>query len=172
MKRKISAGIILILNCAVLALGQKRPPWKEYVYADDGFAVTLPSAPLPHKDLTMPHMNTYTVHLSDDVGITLRVSQERRDCVSTLATLKDGALHGKQLEQPIDSSSVKDFSLNGHSGVEYEFAASPSQKIYDRFYCVQDRFYIFTAHWPTKGPRPADLTRIIESFRLLNPAPH
>ncbi len=168
MRSMVAAILVLV---PFLLFGQESASsWKEYVYPNDGFAITLPSAPNPHRDLTMPNMTAYTVHLAGNISVTLRVASEMRDCASTLALLKEGALHGKQPGQPIDPSSVRDFSANGYPGVEYEFNVNPKLKTYDRYYCVKGRFYIFTADWPSNAPKPPAVARIIESFRLTKPA--
>ena len=113
----------------------------------------------------------YTVHVTADSGMTLRVDNEQRDCAATLKYLKDGALHNKQPEQPINPSSVKDVSLGEYPGLEYEFRSDPEFTVYDRFLCVNGHFYNFTAKWFTKQPRPAAINRMIESFRILKANP-
>lgn len=168
-KKQASAVLSSVaLFCPLVLLSQSGQwEWKEYVYPNDGFAITFPFAPVPRRDPKNVHMNTYTIHFTADSGVTLRVDDEKRDCATTLNSLKDGALHNKQPEQPINPSSVKDVSLGEYPGLEYEFRFDPEFTVYDRFLCVNGRFYNFTAKWATKQPRPAAMTRIIGSFRIL-----
>src|SRR2546428_5463949 len=100
---------------------QQQLGWKEYVYSSAGFAITLPHDPNPHRDPTMPEMTAYTVHLSPQAAFTLRVSSQTRDCPATLKQLKDGALAGKQ--PGLVAGSLKDVSVSGRPGVEWEFVA-------------------------------------------------
>lgn len=57
--------------------------WKEYTYANDGFAITLPSEPTPHKDAQLPDLqiNVYT-----SGGVTLRVEVASNGCDSAIST--------------------------------------------------------------------------------------
>ncbi len=43
---------------------QSQIVWKEYIFADDGFAITLPSDPHPHKSPQVPNGMAYSVPLS------------------------------------------------------------------------------------------------------------
>jgi hypothetical protein len=157
---------------AALSSQSARWAWKEYSYPQDGFAISLPVAPqAPHKDPNNTNMTVYTVHFTADSGMSLRVVNENRDCAATLNQLKDGALHNKQPEQPINPKSVRDVSLGEYPGVEYEFRFDSEYTVYDRFVCVNGRFYNFSAKWPTKQPRPAAVNHAIESFKILKTKP-
>lgn len=142
--------------------------WKEYVFANDGFAITFPESPNPHPDAALHEMTVYSTFVTPGARLSLRVSHENRNCAETLAQLKDGALKGKS---GIDPSSVTDVSLDGHPGVEYQYKLDTDLSSSDRFYCVNGRFYTFSSNWPGRGPRPADVLRIISSFRLLDAEP-
>jgi hypothetical protein len=142
--------------------------WKEYTFADDGFAITVPESPNPHPDATLPDMTVYTVSVQPGTRLSLRVSHQKRDCASTLAQLRDGALKGKS---GIDPSSVKDVRVDGHLGVEYQYKDDSGLFSAERFYCVNGMFYMFSARWPSSQPQPAAVERIVSSFRLLNPEP-
>ena len=149
-----------------LAVAKRRPRLrKEYVFADDGFAITLPEAPNPHPDAALPEMTVYTVSILPGAILSFRVSHENRDCMEGLAQLKDDARKGKSHGDP---SSVKDVSIDGYLGVKFQYANRSSS---DRFYCVNGRFYTFSSNWPSTQPCPAAITRIINSFRLLNAEP-
>lgn len=142
--------------------------WKEYVFANEGFAITFPESPVPHPDAALPDMTVYSVSVTPRVRLSLRVSHDDRNCADTLAQLKDGALKGKS---GIDPSSVGDFSVSGHPGMEYQYKLDTDLTSYDRFYCVNGTFYAFSSSWPGSGPRPVGVSRIISSFRLLEAEP-
>jgi hypothetical protein len=86
-----------------LAVAKRRTPlWKEYVFADDGFAITLPEA--PHPDAALPDMTVYTVSVLPGAILSFRVSHENRDCMEGLAQLKDDVRKAKSDGDP---SSVR-----------------------------------------------------------------
>ena len=166
MKESGLALVVYVFLCASFASAQhQHSPWREYVFAEDGFAITLPEAPHPHADAALPGMTAYTVSLSPNAKLSLRVSHQDRDCSATLDQLRDGGLKGKS---GIDPASVKEFSLSGHPGLEYQYKLDSHRTASDRFYCVKGRFYTFSASWPSTQPRPSAATRIVSSFRLLS----
>jgi hypothetical protein len=56
---------ITVMFCfSAIALGQQpRGDWKEYVYNNDGFAVTVPFAPTRHPDRQIPRTTNYDCRL-------------------------------------------------------------------------------------------------------------
>jgi hypothetical protein len=146
--------------------------WREYIFADHGFALTLPEAPVTNSDARFPEMTVYTVSVLPDSKLSLRVSQQDRDCAATLAQLaqlKDGALKDKSGTDP---SSVKEVSIDGHPGLEYQPRSGAERSLSDRFYCVNGKFYWFSSNWPSAQPRPAGVNRIVSSFRLPDTSSH
>ena len=142
--------------------------WKEYVFADDGFAITLPHQPTPHTDPTLPDFTVYSVSLPDHTMLSLRVSHQNRDCAATLGELKEGALRA---QSGIDPSSVKNPSIAGNQGLEYEYTANGGRVQLDRFYCVSGKFYAFSTGWFGSKVLPASLESVFGSFRLLDTKP-
>jgi hypothetical protein len=172
MKKSGISALLSISLWASFVFAQRQesqwPQWKEYVYAEDGFAITLPDDPQPHPDSSLPDMTVYTVVVPPHGNLSLRVSHQDRDCAATLAQLKDGVLKG----QPgIDPDSLKDVSIAGHPGLEYQYTRSVFTA-WDRFYCVNGRFYTFSTGWPRTEARPPAAMRIVSSFRLLKREPH
>src|ERR1700761_5741967 len=53
--------------------------WREYVYPQDGFAITLPYAPKPYYDQGDRHINVYSVQMGKTV-VTLRAISRLMDC--------------------------------------------------------------------------------------------
>lgn len=165
-KTPFKASIAVAVSWVVFASAQpKTQAWKEYVFPDDGFAITLPQAPNPHADSALPEFTVYSISLQPTVRLSLRASHQNRDCAATLAQLEDGALKGKS---GITPSSVKHPSAEGGQGLEYEYEGGPERISSDRFYCVNGKFYAFSSNWPRTQSRPTALTRAINSFRLLN----
>lgn len=156
-------------------------PWKEYVYANDGFAITLPAAPHPHKDSQMADGTAYTIYLPRDLSVTLHVGNFSAGCADvfreylstvkrTYSQAKDGAWTNSKPSFRVDLSSVREIKIAGYPAVEYEqeiAAAKGTFKDYERVQCVDKKLYILTATWPIGPPKSADLTRVINSFRLL-----
>ena len=139
--------------------------WKEYIFADDGFAITLPEAPSTNSDPSLPEMNVFTVSVLPDTKLRLQVSRQNRDCSATLAQLRDGAIQGKSGADP---KSVKEVSIDEHPGLEYQYRNGTERSLSDRLYCVNGKFYWFSSNWPSAQPRPSGVDRILSSFRLLD----
>jgi len=144
---------------------QSQISWKEYVFADDGFAITLPGTPQPHADPSLPEFTVYSVSLPDNAMLSLRVSHQQRDCTATLAQLKDGALKGNS---GIDPSSVRSPAINGNQGLAYEYTSGRDRVSSDRFHCVNGRFYAFSITWLRTKVAPVSVKRVLSSFHLLN----
>lgn len=166
MQRSSLAVLVSILFWATVAYAQQQGlSWKEYVFGEDGFAITLPGDPGPHPDAALPEMTVYTVSVAPGSRFSLRVSHQNRDCSATLAQLRDGGLKGKA---GVDPASVKEVSFGGYPGVEYQYRIGSDRISSDRFYCVNGRFYAFSTSWPSAHSRPRALDRIVNSFRLVN----
>jgi hypothetical protein len=82
-----------------------------------------------------------------------------------LAQLKDDASKGKSDGDP---SSVKDVSTDGYLGVESQYDNRSSS---DRFYCVNGSVLHVLQQLAEPSALPAAITRIVNSFRLLNAEP-
>jgi hypothetical protein len=170
-KSCITALVSVSLWASFVFAQQKKsqwPQWREYVYAEDGFAITLPEDPHPHPDASLPDMTIYTVVVPPHGNLSLRVFHQDLDCAGTLAQIRDGALKSKGAADP---ASVKDVSIAGHPGVEYQYSGS-LWAAWDRYYCVNGWYYIFSTGWPKTEARPSAATRIVSSFRLLKTETH
>lgn len=162
MNRKFASVFLLTLASSALLVGQTaRPPWKEYVYPDSGFAITLPSQPSVWKDPTRSSNIQYTVHPTSDIVFGVLVESEIKDCPATLADFRDSA-------RKILQSSVKDFVWKGDAGYETESEGHQGDRMYGRYFCVNGKFYGITATWPADDSKPAVVPRIMDSFRILN----
>jgi hypothetical protein len=164
MKTVLAAIVSFILVCSTLS--QSKQQWRSYVFPDDGFAISLPAPVRPVNDGGDRHIHLYNVRLSDGV-FSLRAVHRLMDCDTTLADLWEKADQNKDANQPVVRGSLKQVSLDGLQGLEYETGKTGERTLH-RFHCGNKIFYIFSAGY--KGKRPADLERIISSFKQVNPA--
>jgi hypothetical protein len=146
---------------------QQTMQWRAYVYPDDGFAITLPAQTIPRNDGGDRHIHLYTVRLESGTIFNLRAVHKLMDCETTLADLWDKADSNKDPREPVIRGSLKQVSLSGLRGLEYETGQSDERSLH-RFHCGDKIFYIISAGY--KGKRPADVNRIINSFQVVNPA--
>jgi hypothetical protein len=89
------------------------------------------------------------------------------DCETALADLWDKAQSNKDANEPVIQGSLREVSLAGLRGLEYETGHAAERNLH-RFHCGNKLFYMFNAGY--KGKRPAEVNRIIESFQVVNPA--
>ena len=169
MKKLVLAVFLFTIAHALPAQKQKQAQWREYVFAEeDGFAITLPSPPNPHNDNGDRHIKVYSVRLGTTV-FTLRAVSRAMDCETGLAEMWDDA-NRKDRREPVIPGTLKQVSLAGMQGLEYETDLGSGQRSLHRFHCADSRkFYIFNAGYQGKQ-RPAELMRIINSFRLVSPS--
>jgi hypothetical protein len=173
MKKIAFAVLALVLASACLAQkhsASKQPPqqeWRAYVFPDDGFGITLPAPTTPHNDGGDRHIHVYTVRLESGTIFSLRAVHKLMDCETTLADLWDKAQSNSDPREPVVKGSLKEVSLAGLRGLEYETGQSDERNLH-RFHCGNKLFYIISAGY--KGKRPADVNRIINSFQVVNPA--
>src|SRR5579871_4703849 len=176
MKTIVVAVLTLLLGSACLSQKspalkpvsqkQQQQQWREFVYPQDGFAITLPYSPKPYYDGGDKHINVYSVQMGKTV-VTLRVISRLMDCETALADQWDTA-NGKETRNLV-KSSLKQISPNGMKGLEYETELGSGERSLHRFQCADEhRFYIFSAGYTGKM-RPADVDRIIKSFHLVSP---
>ena len=167
MKAKvISIGLVALAVSGFVFGQQENPTWKEYTSPADGFALTVPAPPTPHDSPVLPGATAYAIRLeAADSGVVLRVTKKAPDCSDVISRLKKRVLEG--INSGAGPSSAKDLSLNGHPGFEYQWKQSSAYNVFERWYCVDGRLYVFSVNWPSAQPFPAAATRILNSFRLL-----
>jgi hypothetical protein len=151
------------------AVAGKQPQWRVYVYPQDGFAITLPYAPRPHYDAGDRHINVYTVTMGKTV-VSLRAISRLMDCETGLADLWDKADSNKDPKEPVVRGSLKQVSLAGMKGLQYETELGSGERSLHRFHCADEhKFYIFSVGYAGKQP-PPEVARIINSFHLVSQA--
>lgn len=71
--------------------------WKEYVFVDDGFAITLPDDPHPHKSPQMANGMAYSVPLSNGARFSLYTEEANDTCTDTVrGQLRDAKNKGRK----------------------------------------------------------------------------
>lgn len=162
----VALAVLTFANGTVSVAQNKVATWKEYLYPEDGFAILLPDTPRKHPDANLPDTTAYSVNINPDYALTLRVRRESRECSAVLGQLREGVLTGKA--RGSIPSSLKDLSLNGQSGLEYEWNVSDERVVRERYYCGEARIYIFAVNRERNQPLLPAAAKIINSFRLLN----
>lgn len=166
--KKLFAGIFVSIAVLTASAQPQKQQWKAYVYPDDGFGITLPAPVTPHDDVGDNHIHVYSVRLENGSIFSLRVVHRLMDCDTTLAGLWDKAQSNSDPREPVVQGSLKQVSLDGLQGLEYETIPQAGERALHRFHCGNKLFYIFSAGY--KGKRPADVERIINSFQVVNVA--
>ena len=135
--------------------------WHEYICPKDGFAISLPNA--PKKD-----SNFYKLFLAEDESIVaqLWVSAEPVDCTAWLREMQ--TMMNRPIPPGVTSGTTKT-TFQGRTGFESVDAHTngPTYLLYDLKQCLGNKTYRFHARWLTERPKPAEVTRIFDSFRLL-----
>jgi hypothetical protein len=139
--------------------------WHEYICPKDGFAISLPKAP---KKQSLQRSNFYKLFLAEDESIVaqLWVSPEPVDCTAWLREMQAMA------NQPLPPGAIrgtKETTFQGRPGFESVDAHTngPTYLLYDLNQCLGNTTYRFHARWLTGHPKPEEVTRIFDSFRLL-----
>jgi hypothetical protein len=129
--------------------------WREYVCPKDGFAISLPNAP---QKQSLQRSNFYKLFMTEDESIVaqLWVSAEPIDCATGLREMRASRGTAETTFQGNPAFESIDRHTNG-----------PRYLLYDLTECVANRTYDFHARWLTDHPKPEEVTRIFNSFRLL-----
>ena len=158
--------VLLVLACpASIFCQREKSTWKEYKFAADGFALTVPTFPTPHHSPVLRGATAYVIPLNEvRGGVVLRV-KKGADCNNVISRRKEQIRSEKN--SAVDPSSVRDVSIEGHAGLEYRWQRSKTYTILERWYCVDERLYVFSVNWLRAKPFPARATMILDSFRPL-----
>lgn len=158
--------LLLVLGCGALAQKSKESQWKEYTYAEDNFAIRAPASPGISPDPQALDVQIYRWALAPEVLFTIH-SGARPNCLDVLATLKSSPLKSKFGETI--PGSMKDISLNGYKGLQYEMVLLTGRRAFERLYCTKEKSYSLTVAFPGNRTKPIEADRMFSSFRLLEP---
>jgi hypothetical protein len=161
--------LLLVLACGALAQKKAGPQWKEYTYVEDNFAIRAPASPGIYPDPQASDVQIYRWALAPGVIFTVH-SGVRPNCLNVLATFKSASLKSKYGETI--PGSIKDISLNGYKGLEYEMVLVTGRRAFERLYCTKEKSYSVTVAYPGKQSKPVEADRMFSSFRLLEPGSH
>jgi hypothetical protein len=128
--------------------------WHEYICLSDGFAISLPDAP---KKQSMQRVNFYNLFMTEDESIVaqLWVSAEPIDCAAGLREMR-----AKRTTESTFQGSPAFESIDRHTN-------GPKYVLDDLTQCRANRTYRFHGRWLSDHPKPEEVSRIFDSFRLL-----
>ena len=66
---------------------------------------------------------------------------------------------------PSESDSV--IEVGGYPAVESERDTETKPRSYDRTQCVGTKLFVFSTRWPSGSTKPPEISRVINSFRIL-----
>ena len=161
--------LLLLAQAAAQALSDKS--WQEYKYPENGFAITLPGDPHPHKSTQMPHGTAYTVTFSGGSGLSIHTMPAAGTCTQLLDSQAANAKRSMR-----SGSQVKGFKLtwfndvegSGYKGFELVQQVPNGQMDYERWVCGAHRLFVFGSQWKPGEKQPEEISRIVNSFHLLS----
>ena len=167
---------LLMLCGAVQVFSQAqpaKPEWKEYSYADDGFAFTVPSKPAFQKQQQATasgnvEMRQYSVDLENDAGVLMSVSDFKDAGDIPAKTLLENAVNGSVQATKAKKTSEKDIELQKIQGIEFE-AESEAFHMRGHYYWAKGRLFSLLAVAPLGTPIPADAVRVFDSLKFVEP---
>jgi hypothetical protein len=171
MKRCFPKNLLVLLASCALAMAIQGQAWKEYVYAEDGFAITTPSEPAVQKDTRDTPMgpvesHNYVLDLGNDTGLAIDATDlkvgDAVDVKLVLEASKTGtveSLHGKIL-------SEKEITLGPNPGIQFEMETD-SQHLRMQYFFVKGKLFALVSMAPNGKPLSPETDRIFASFRLV-----
>jgi hypothetical protein len=168
MKKAIASAALVF--CVLAAWGQK-PDWKNYEYAQDGFAITSPFPPKLEKQLVdtdagKMELHDYTVNVSPSWAITVSVNDISKFGDLPPRDLLQAAKNGSAAESKSQIVSEKEISLEGAAGLEYELANADSHSRV-RCYYAGGRTITVLSGGPAGSPFSPFTDRFFNSLRFL-----
>jgi hypothetical protein len=146
------------------------PGWKEYSYADDGFALKSPAEPefAKEQDATASgniEMRQYSVEFTKDSEVVMSVSDFPNANHASPKAILEGAVNGSTQATKAKKTSEKDIELQQLPGIEFE-AESGTYRWLGRYYWEDGRLFAMEAIAPSGAPIPADLLRVMDSLKF------
>jgi hypothetical protein len=173
---KFAFAIPALLAClSMVGMAQDKIPaseWKEYVYSEDAFAITLPSDPHPHKSSQMANGTVYLVPFPNEANFSLHTMEANDRCIEAVHSQKEayeknkaGPAGGKS---GFKAMSFQEIIGSGYTGVEFVQKLPTGRMDYERWVCGARHLYILASTWNPGEPESKDLRRIVNSFRILS----
>jgi hypothetical protein len=155
--------------CAIVAFCQAGE-WKEYVYAEDGFAISSPAEPRMEKRTMKPIGGEVEAHFYYFPAPGLIMAVMYAPLLPNDKRAPEEALKGAKKGLDLSGATVlseKAISLGKYPGTELEVEDSQYRQR-GRFYAVERKVYTLVASWPKDKPLPAEAQRWYDSFRLVS----
>jgi len=174
MWKTLGKSVAVLVFWSAVSVGQTAA-WKEYKYADYGFAFTSPSQPLSDKQTTVTaigevELQIYSIDLGGDSGVLISIADfgkqsEKMAARDVLQAMKNGSLHTDTMKLV----SEREISLDNNPGLEFEIADLRYHGR-ARYYFIKGRVIGLFSVAPASKPFSADANRVLDSFRLLKPS--
>jgi len=178
MKIRLACALVCLCIAAVLStspLFAQTPQsgWKEYSYANEGFAVSAPGEPAFIKqDKPTPagnvEIHNYTIELGNNSGVMISSAQfqgqQSESSKAILQRARDGAIsavNGKLI-------SEQEITLQGFPGLEFQ-VVNDAFHARVRMYLVKSRLVTVMAIAPKDSQLPANADKVLNSLKLLAP---
>jgi hypothetical protein len=171
MKKYFWAALLPALVACVALAAPVQSDWKEYVYAEDGFAISAPVQPTLQtetKDTPIGSVDAhnYTVDLGENTAVGVNATDfkigQGLDAKLILNATKAGladSLQGKIV-------SEKEISLGGAPGLELELVTETNH-IRFRYFFIEGKLFALMSTAPLVKPFAPETTRMFDSFRLV-----
>lgn len=187
MRRRLREGLVplALAVCAAAALGQSSNPkqgsssrqspaasWKEYSYADDGFAVSAPSPPVVKRQKADTRAGAVEIHnyyfnQSPDAGFMASVTDLglRNGGIDPKTALRNAEL---QTVQVVEGKILKEqpVSIGNSPGIQFEFV-SKAYHSRVRYFFVKGKLLGVMSIVPPGQPLLPGTNRFLNSLRLL-----
>ena len=184
-KSRNTALFTFCICFTVLGLSQSTE-WKEYVYAEDGFAISAPLRPsiVPHYldggkgEGLVGHSYFFPLTRQQQEGgaynflleVSLRRDNDQRTPEQVLHDAKNNYASyfgtSYKLASPATVIYEKPISLGKYPGIEFEMQHENVRRV-GLFYVIDRRAYSFTVDTQTQLPFPEEMQRWYRSFRLI-----
>ena len=173
MRRRVLLWLLTVLGAAVAFAQDQitKPEWKEYSYADDGFAITAPVTPTLAK-VQQPtasgniEMRQYSVDLTKDSGVLMSVSDFPNGSNLTSKQALEDAVNGSIQATKATKTYEKEIELQQVPGIQYE-ADTAAFHMTGRYYWKDSRLFSMLAVSPLGAPVPAEALRVMDSLKLM-----
>jgi hypothetical protein len=145
--------------------------WKEYSYADEGFALTVPSQPTLEKQQQPTasgniELRLYSVHLASESEVMMSVSDYPNANHATPKQALEGAVNGSTQGPNAKKTSEKDIELQQVPGIEFE-GESSGFHMFGRYYWKSNRLFSLVTVSPLGEPVPADALQVMDSLKFV-----
>jgi hypothetical protein len=176
---------LVVAFCGLIALGATaalaETPWQEYVYADDGFAISAPAEPSQEQFPIYvvggtANAHVYSIAASGDSEFMVYIFKRHPDDKRSEVQFHEHAQQGAVGAVKGKLHAKSELALGNYRGAEMEFesqhgeADRKNHHVRSRYYLVGRLVYHLMAVAPVGQPLPADTNRWFASFRLIKTA--